>query len=150
MTGKLEEFLRRLERKPADNSRTTPGIGPGGWNSKALSNAQGQATQSVGRTKTVYRLYTEDTRRNATLAIVKRYFDGATVLYGIGLDARTQTADENAVVIEIVSSKADSLQRILDLAGDIRVSNGQISVLITRQNVDTFEVTEHSATDGVL
>lgn len=100
--------------------------------------------------KTLYRLYTQDVNRNRTIAIVKRYFEGATLTYGIGLDARTQFADENAVVIEIVSSAPDALQKVLDLAGDIRETNAQISVLITRQQATTFEVTERSATHGEL
>ena len=147
MTGDLEKFLRSTERKPAshfEETRTNPGIGPGGWNSKALSNAQGQSGKpdALFKTKTVYRLYTEDKNRNATIATIKRYFDGATLHYGIGLDARTQSTDENAVVIEIVTSKPDALQQIAYLACDLRAMNDQISILVTRATVDTFEVTE--------
>jgi len=149
MTGALEQFLRRMHAERT--KKTLAGIGPGGWDSKALANAQGQATAtSAGKVKTIYRLYTEDVNRNRTIATVKRYFDGATLLYGIGLDARTQFADENAVVIEIVSSKTDALQRVLDLAGDLRENNAQISILITRHDVHTFEVTETSPTQGTL
>ncbi len=100
--------------------------------------------------KTVYRLYTQDVRRNATIALVKRYFEGATLSYGIGLDSRTQSTDENAVTIEIVTSKPDAFQRVLHLAGDIRETNAQVSVLITRQDVTTFEVTERTVTHGEL
>lgn len=157
-TWQLDAYLR--SRKADTKPTTNVGIGPGGWDSKALANAQGQAVDSTaeqltpkpfaGTVKTVYRLYTEDTRRNETIALVKRYFEGATLSYGIGLDARTQATDENAVTIEIVTSKPDALQRVLDLAGDIREQNSQVSVLITRQSVDTFEVTERSITHGEL
>lgn len=164
MTGDLEKFLRDSERNPMseqpyavdtdyalETSRTLVGIGPGGWDSKALANAQGQATAStVGRVKTVYRLYTEDRARIRTRALVNRYFEGASLFYGIGLDARTQDTDEECVMIEIVTSKADAFQRVLDLAGDIRETNAQISVLITRHDVTTFEVTESTPTKGTL
>jgi hypothetical protein len=48
---------------------------------------------------------------------------------------------EAALIVEIVTSAPDALQRIVDLAGDLRVAGKQISVLVTRQTVDTFEVT---------
>jgi hypothetical protein len=94
--------------------------------------------------KTIYRLYTETLQPKKIRALVKRYFDGATLTYGIGLDTRTQADDENATVIEIVTSKPDALQRVVFLAGDIRQLNSQISVLVTRQDVDTLEVTASS------
>lgn len=157
MTGALELFLRLAHRNTVTAAVTKPttvvGIGPGGWDSKALSNAQGQSTRKhagIVRTKTLYRLYTEDVSRVRTRAIIGRYFEGATCTYGIGLDSRTQDTAEGSLTIEIVTSKPDALQRVLDLAGDIRESNSQISVLITRQSVDTFEVTERTATHGEL
>lgn len=144
MTGALELFLRTVSRVSAP-PRTNPGIGPGGWDSKALSNAQGQAPAdgALFKTKTLYRIYTESVLTDAHLAeIIGRYFEGATVTWGLGMDARTQDASEQALIIEIVSSAPDSLQRIAHLAGDLRVAGNQISVLVTRQTVDTFEVTE--------
>ncbi len=160
-TFQLEQFLKSFRGDlgtvaEIPSVRTVPGIGPGTWDRNALANSQGQAgkvvkpAQSVGTVKTLYRLMTQDINRNQTVAIVKRYFEGATLTYGIGLDARTQQADENAVVIEIVTSAADAFQRIVNLAGDIRVINGQISVLITRQDITTFEVTARTATHGEL
>lgn len=144
-TPELEQWLRKHGTdKPAS---TVPGIGPGGWNKHALANAQGQAGKphdSLLQTKTLYRLYTENTlvlHRSDLLAIVGRYFNGATIYFGTGLDARTQADSEPAIVVEIVTSAVDSLQRIADLAGDLRVVGQQISVLVTRQTVDTFEVT---------
>lgn len=166
-TWQLDQFLKNIHsaswtmpRPTAPALTTVAGIGPGGWDSSALETAQTDKaiaesiglfkSPSAGTVKTVYRLYTEDTRRNETIALVKRYFEGATLHYSIGLDARTQATDENAVTIEIVTSKPDALQRVLDLAGDIREQNSQVSVLITRQSVDTFEVTERSITHGEL
>jgi hypothetical protein len=149
MTGDLEKFLRSTHRAIWNTltpvaKPTNPGIGPGSWNSNALANSQGQAPTegALLKTKTVYRIYTEDINRVAVRAIIGRYFEGATVLYGVGLDARTQDSDEDAVVIEIITSKPDQLQRIANLAGDIRHHNAQISVLVSRSTVDTFEVTE--------
>ena len=91
--------------------------------------------------KTLFRLYTERLPFVDVSAVVARYFEGATIFDGVGLDARTQSAAENAVIIEIVSSKADAMQRALDLAGDLRVLGRQISVLVTVQEIRTFEVT---------
>lgn len=154
MTGALELFLRRINRNLATKPSTVPGIGPGGWDSKALANAQGShfdyVTPSAGKVKTVYRLYTEDVSRVRTRAIVARYFEGATLTYGVGLDTRTQDTDEESLTIEIVTSKADAFQRVLDLAGDIRETNAQVSVLITRHTVTTFEVTERTPSHGEL
>ncbi len=161
-THELESFLR-VELAPKPQTQTVAGIGPGTWDKHALANSQGAHADKVkaesiglfkrpsaGTVKTVYRLYTQDINRNATLDIVRRYFEGATILYGVGLDSRTQSADENAVVFEIVTSKPDAFQRIADLAGDIRVRNNQISVLVTQHNVTTFEVTERTATHGEM
>jgi hypothetical protein len=92
--------------------------------------------------KTLYRLYTQWLSNVDIASYIGRYFDGATVYRGIGLDARTQDASENAVIIEIVSSASDALQRVLHLAGDLRVAGNQISVLVTVQDVRTFEVTD--------
>ena len=90
--------------------------------------------------KTVYRLYTEALARVDVVPYVNRYFDGATIYLGTGLDARTQDTQEPAIVVEIVSSADDALQRVLDLAGDLRVAGDQVSVLVTVQDVRTFEV----------
>lgn len=164
MTPELEQWLRKHGTANDDGTygypATVAGIGPGGWDKHALANAQGQrgtpadsiarlAADVAGRevpalftTKIVYRLYTEDVHHpNDRNDIIKRYFDGATVYWGVGLDARTQDGAEAALIIEIVTSAADALQRIADLAGDLRIAGKQISVLVTRQTVDTFEVT---------
>ena len=177
-TPELDQFLKRMHDTGAKlengvwhepiKPQTVAGIGPGTWDRNALANAQGQhagkladkataesiglfkSVSPAGAKKTVYRVYTQDINRNATLDIVRRYVEGATVLYGVGLDSRTQEHDENAVAIEVVTSKPDAFQRILDLAGDIRVCNSQISVLVTQHSVTTFEVTETTATKGTL
>lgn len=160
MTPELEQWLRKHGN---DAPATLAGIGPGGWDKHALANAQGQAgtshdsiarlaadvtsrtndaTPALFATKTLYRLYTEHVISVTYLeTLIGRYFDGATLYFGTGLDARTQDASESSVTIEIVTSAADALQRIADLAGDLRVAGNQVSVLVTRQTVDTFEVT---------
>lgn len=150
-TGALEKFLCTqhtavwLAVKRNLSGKTVAGIGPGGWDSRALANAQGQAPAdgALLKRKTVYRIYTEDILPLATVtAIIGQYFASATLFYGVGLDARTQDSHENSLTIEIVTSAPDSLQRITNLAGDIRFTARQISVLVTRATVDTFEVTE--------
>lgn len=150
MTGELEKFLRSTHRAIWNTltpvpRKTVAGIGPGGWNSHALADSQGQAPKSDAllKRKTVYRVYTEDVfYREHLTEIIGRYFAGATIYQGTGLDARTQDGSERAIIIEIVSSLPDSLQRIAHLAGDLRHAGKQISVLVTRASVDTFEVTE--------
>jgi|KBSSwiStaDraftv2_1062776.scaffolds.fasta_scaffold19331_12 hypothetical protein len=154
MTGSLNEFIRKAgaafwqsaQTVPhAPIARTIPGIGPGGWDKHALANAQGQAPadSALLKTKTVYRVYTENLNSRAVTEIIGRYFEGATITKAIGLDARTQGASESAIVIEIITSKVDALQRIAFMAQDIRTHNAQISVLVSRATVDTFEVTEN-------
>ena len=91
--------------------------------------------------KTLYRLYTEHLAHVNAQGIVGRYFAGATIYNGLGLDARTQDASEDALIIEIVSSAPDGLQRAIDLAGDLRTLGNQVSVLVTVQDVRTFEIT---------
>lgn len=141
MTPELEQWLRK---HASDAPATLAGIGPGGWDKHALANSQGQhnAPKALLTAKTIYRLYTENVLPlDRTTDIIGRYFDGATIYNGLGLDARTQADNEAAIIVEIVSSAPDALQRIADLAGDLRVAGNQISVLVTRQSVDTFEVT---------
>lgn len=92
--------------------------------------------------KTLYRIYTQYLPGRVDVeGIIARYFAGATLYFGVGLDARTQHQSENSLTIDIVSSLPDSLQRVLDLAGDLRVAGEQVSVLVTQQDVRTFEVT---------
>lgn len=139
MTPALEQFLRRASKA----SQTLVGIGPGAWDSDQLTRDQ-ETAKPFFTTKTLYRIYTEDT--GDVVGLVNRYFEGATVYRGVGLDTFTQSGAELAIIVEIVSSKPDALQRVFDLAGDIQVVNNQILVLVTRQSVDTFEVKSHDAT----
>lgn len=118
--------------------------------SAKLADAQdptGRADRPAFNTpKRLFRLYTEHLPlRYNVRSLIGRYFDGATLYYGTGLDARTQADAEDALVIEIVSSKSDALQRVLDLAGDIRALGQQVSVLVGVQDVRTFEVTDGTA-----
>jgi len=152
MTGSLNEFIRKAGAAFWQSATpevlrkgTIAGIGPGGWDKHALANAQGQAPAdgALLKTKTVYRVYTENLNSRAVTEIIGRYFEGATITKAIGLDSRTQGASESAIVIEIITSKPDQLQRIAFMAQDIRTHNAQISVLVSRATVDTFEVTEN-------
>lgn len=117
-------------------NRTTPGIGPGGWNSGKLAASQERAVGStINSAAVVYRLYTE-ARMNLS-DIVSRYFHGATLFYANGL---WNGALESSVVIEIVGSASD-LQSITHLAGDIRHANNQTAVLVTWAPVSLLLVT---------
>ena len=100
--------------------------------------------------KTVYRIYTEDTyQTNELAAIVARYFEGATIFRdALGLDTRAIGGREPSVVVEIVSSKPDALQRIANLAGDIRSRFHQVSVLVSVAPIDTFEVVADDTDDA--
>jgi hypothetical protein len=137
-TWQLEQLLRKTLGKPATPA-TVAGIGPGTWDSNELARQQDPADGLFTR-KSLDRIYTEDDGNLTEL--VNRYFEGATILHGIGLDVSASYGIEASATIEVVSSKPDALQRIVNLAGDIREVNKQVSVLVTRQNVETFEVRE--------
>lgn len=86
----------------------------------------------------LYRLYTEDVGDVA--AIVARYFPAATLFQGLGL---WQGAHELAVVVEIIGTRND-LQRIANLAGDIRIINRQSCVIVTWSPVARLDITEET------
>lgn len=107
----------------------------------------------------LYRIYTE-TRDNLP-ELVARYFDGATLISALGLwQAKTipHTADtcpgrpcgaccdhvettgrEDSTIVEIIGDDAD-LQRIVNLAGDIKHVNAQSCVLVTWSPVNRLDV----------
>lgn len=132
---------------------TLKGIGPGGWDKHTLANSQGQhadkrTAERMGLFKTdvaesisgvVYRLYTEDSdsTRESLIRLVSRYFDGATITYGVGV---WQGATERNATVEIVAAVGD-LQKIVNLAGDIRFVHGQTAVLVTWAPVSQLLVT---------
>ena len=99
--------------------------------------ATAQETHAAA-TAVVYRLYTEDLP--GLVDLTKRYFDYASFFYAQGLDNGTVEA---ARIIEIVGTLAD-LQRVVDLAGDIRVTNGQSTVLVTWTRSASFVIAEPS------
>ena len=92
----------------------------------------------------LFSLYTEDKPHLARL--VSRYFDGATIYPAEGVWQRER---EHAAVIQILGTFAD-LQRIFDLAGDIRVVNDQQSVIVTWQTVSRFDVTAEAINHAAL
>ena len=92
--------------------------------------------QGAAMTNTLYTLYTEDIGDVA--AIVARYFEGATLYSAIGLWQGTR---ELAMVVEILTDdSAETLQRIVNLAGDIKVINHQTSVIVTWQGLTRLDV----------
>jgi hypothetical protein len=116
-----------------------PGIGPGNWDKHALANSQGQSNGRKPLTTVAYRLFTEDADalRDSLVKLVSRYFEGATITYGIGL---WQGVTERAAVIDIIGN-ANDLQAIVNLAGDIRFVHGQTAVLVTWHSLNTLTVT---------
>ena len=107
--------------------------------------ADAQERMSGKKTETVlFSLYTED--RPNLVQLIARYFDGATIYSAHGI---WKGAIEKTTVIEIVGTFAN-LQRIFDLAGDIRVLNNQGSVLVTWRPVSRFDVTEASINHAAL
>lgn len=126
-TSSLTQNLAQAQEKHAERTRAT--------------------APAFNTFKRVYRLYTETVAWVDVKALVKRYFDGASIFFGVGLDARTQQRDELATMIEIVSSLPDALQRAVNLAGDLRQAGNQISVLLTVQDVRTFEITAERAAE---
>ena len=113
------------------HGKTVPGIGPGAWDSAILAREQ---ERKALNTAIVYRLYTEDAP--GLLALISRYFSGATILYGSGLWLGKVEA---GAVIEILATSND-LQSIIHLAGDIKVQNHQSSVLVTWAPVSRLDV----------
>lgn len=101
--------------------------------------ASGEPFMRKWAPKHLYRIYTE-TRPGISM-VVKEYFEGATIYQGVGLDARTQHHKEHSTIIEIVSSNPNADERVLELAKHLRHRDGQISVLVTRIPIETWEVT---------
>ena len=91
-------------------------------------------TPSFFETRVRYRLYTEN--MDNLIVLVSRYFFGATIIPSIGV---WKGETELSTVIEILGAHTD-LQRIMDLAGDIRVTNKQDAVYVTRELVHFREV----------
>lgn len=123
-----------------ENTRTVPGIGPGGWDAGKLAADQIKAWDSKAeRTANgaiLFRLYTE--WADNLVELVSRYFGDATIIPTIGI-WRGET--EDGAVIEIVGTVAD-LQSVTHLAGDIRHRNEQSAVLVTWGTLSTLMVTE--------
>jgi hypothetical protein len=69
---------------------------------------------------------------------VARYFAGATLYLSQGL---WNGELEHLLVIKVVGTM-DDLQKVTDLAGDIRVANNDTAVLVTYERVGSILVTE--------
>lgn len=121
----------------AGPNSTTPGIGPGSWDSGALARTQERKAMDIlsalDLAPTVYRIYTEDLPDTA--AIVARHFDGAT-LYRV--DGLWQGKLESGLVIEILDAY-QYRDRIIRLAVDIVDTNAQSEAIVTWQSSHGFE-----------
>lgn len=118
---------------------TTPGIGPGGWDSSKLATSQDIQFYSPKPVTVGFRLYTEDSDglRESLVRLVARYFEGATITHGVGL---WQGKTERAAVVDIIGT-LDDVQAIANLAGDIRFVHGQAAVLVTWSPITQLLIT---------
>ena len=83
----------------------------------------------------LYRLYTE--RFDNLASLVSRHFDDATLYDTVGI---WQGKTELAAVVEIVT---DNVDKVLNLAHDIRSTNNQHTVLLLIMAIQTpIEVTD--------
>lgn len=76
----------------------------------------------------IIRIYTEDTNRKNTLDLCSTYFAGFTVTFGQGY---WKGQVEKSLIIEIAIHSPSSVKRAYRLAKEIKVLNGQESVLVT-------------------
>ena len=90
---------------------------------------------------TVYRLYTE--RRPNLAALCAQYFQGFTLLDAAGY---YDGIPEPATVVEVIGDDTDA-SRVFALASHIRATNGQTSVLVTRQPLLATAVTADNAVE---
>lgn len=101
---------------------------------RAMTTAQeNHAIRNSGRT---FRIYTENVPDFDYLPVINRYFVGATLYAGQGV---WHGNGEPSLVIEIVGGIED-LQRITNLAGDIRQLAGQSLVLVSWSKSNSLEV----------
>ncbi len=84
----------------------------------------------------IYRVYTEQQTEHALYPLVSALFTGATVYPAKGL---WEGKAETSAVIEILGGHEDRAKVFL-LARNIREAFAQQAVLVTIQNVSTFEV----------
>ena len=84
----------------------------------------------------LYRLYTEHQTEVALYPLISALFTGATVYASRGL---WQGVAETGAVIEVLGSHEDRA-KVFILARNIREAFAQTAVLVTIQNVSTFEV----------
>jgi len=131
------ELLAYLRRTFPLEGCSVPGIGPGRWDSSKLADAQ---EKHAANRYNVYTLYTEAVPDLDLKDYIGRYFDGYTVTSAIGV---YQGQTEPTTVITIVAPLSD-MQKVMDLAGDIRVAGKQQSVLVTWGTVTRFDITEAS------
>ncbi len=126
---------------------TVPGIGPGGWDSGKLAQSQETQAEREGRIRAkahgqtvVYRLYIGGVSGfcESLVRLVSRYFEGATILYGVGV---WNGATEHSAMVEIIGDSND-LQTVAHLAGDIRLVHGQTAVLVTWTPVNQLLITK--------
>lgn len=86
--------------------------------------------------RVLFSIFTEDINRPLLVALVRRYFQGATITYGYGI---FESKVEASARIDIIA-RLDALQEVTYLAGDIKQQNGQSVVLVSWQRIGALEV----------
>lgn len=129
-TSNTESLRDRLTREQMEHTARERSK----HHAQALRDTTRDYDEQTTETPIIYRLYTED--KVGLVQLISRYFAGASILDAIGV---WQGGTELARIIEIVGVRAD-LQRIVDLAGDIKVANHQTSVLVTWAPVSKLDV----------
>jgi len=79
----------------------------------------------------LYRIFTEHKNSDKIVEIVNKYFEGYTLLNGIGY---WQGVPEQSLVIEIIGTEKDAA-RVELVAYEIKKANVQEAVLIQETNV---------------
>jgi hypothetical protein len=92
-----------------------------------------QPNPKTGQSAT-YRIHTEDINRVHIYALAGLRFEGFTVTYGTGF---YKGESEHTLVLEIITSDPASVYL---LAEEIRMANGQESVLVNRIESSTVSV----------
>ncbi len=75
----------------------------------------------------IYRIYTEDLKRQEVLAIITKYYQGFTIFEATGF---WKLKEEKTIVIEIISK--DSAINIKQICEELKTLNEQESVLVVK------------------
>ncbi len=84
----------------------------------------------------LYRIYTENKNQKTIEKIITNYFDGFTIIKGQGF---WKGQKENSLIIEI-EVQVDEVEKVDQIAEDIKHANNQQAVIIQKINSDSWLV----------